>query len=104
MQQWFYVNVAIKSNVSNTRKLFLDISDENECTNNACGSSANCLNTIGSFSCQCYSGAVYDAMSQACLNVGGGGCNGAPCNWGCTPTSGGFLCGCPEGYYRVGQG
>lgn len=27
-----------------------------------------------------------------------------PCNYGCSNTEGGYLCGCPPGYYRVGQG
>lgn len=37
--------------------------------------------------------------------IGGGGCGGAPCNFGCTPTGNGdFMCGCPDGYQRIGQG
>ncbi|XP_049754503.1 fibrillin-1 isoform X3 [Elephas maximus indicus] len=28
----------------------------------------------------------------------------APCSYGCSNTEGGYLCGCPPGYYRIGQG
>jgi len=38
---------------------------------------------------------------------GGGsgiGCYGSPCAFGCTPHGqGGFSCGCPTGYQRIGQ-
>jgi len=44
------------------------------------------------------------------LQHGGGGggsgigCYGSPCAFGCTPYGqGGFSCGCPSGYQRIGQ-
>lgn len=34
----------------------------------------------------------------------GRGCYGSPCAFGCTPLGqGGFSCGCPSGYQRIGQ-
>lgn len=33
------------------------------------------------------------------------GCAGAPCAFGCSSVgAGGFACGCPQGYHRIGQG
>lgn len=34
-----------------------------------------------------------------------GSCVGSPCQFGCSPHGqDGFVCGCPHGYHRIGQG
>ncbi|KAJ7410447.1 fibrillin 2 [Pitangus sulphuratus] len=43
-------------------------------------------------------------FSSACHDVNECSSTKNPCNYGCSNTEGGYLCGCPPGYYRVGQG
>lgn len=53
----------------------------------------------------------YDYYQYLCISQHGGGgggggigCYGSPCAFGCTPHGhGGFSCGCPSGYQRIGQ-
>ncbi|XP_067140465.1 fibrillin-2-like [Centruroides vittatus] len=84
--------------------------DDNECSGpaSACGT-AMCLNTVGSYSCTCPPGYNFDNLNLICIEIGGVGgnvgCQGSPCAFGCTPTGqSGFVCGCPDGYQRIGQG
>lgn len=84
--------------------------DDNECSGpaSACGS-AMCLNTVGSYSCTCPPGYNFDNLNLICIEVGGigsnVGCQGSPCAFGCTPNGqSGYICGCPDGYQRIGQG
>ncbi|XP_050520393.1 fibrillin-2-like isoform X2 [Daktulosphaira vitifoliae] len=100
--------------------------DINECLESPCDLSLNCINTIGSYQCVCFNGQVIDPTFQGCGNrplfqhggkigqneliIGTGGnnyngCYGSPCAYGCTPMGqNAFLCGCPAGYQRIGQG
>ncbi|KFM70042.1 Fibrillin-2, partial [Stegodyphus mimosarum] len=80
--------------------------DDNECTAGPVCGAASCENTIGSYSCNCPPGFVFDSNLLVCLEAGGGGgCQNAPCSFGCSPTGPqGYSCSCPDGYQRIGQG
>ena len=58
-----------------------------------------CMNTIGSFHCECYPGYVYDEASHQCIDknecVEDNPCQG---NAKCINTPGAFECSCPDGY------
>ena len=55
-----YLNVKIIFYCGNLCFLFIQ-TDVNECQQkNKCGSDATCVNTIGSYKCQCGDGLVYD--------------------------------------------
>ncbi|PVD20223.1 hypothetical protein C0Q70_20719 [Pomacea canaliculata] len=80
--------------------------DENECSASSgavCGL-ALCINTRGSYDCQCGGGHNFDLNLMSCVDQNA--CGGNPCLFGCSPTSSGpgFQCGCPPGYIPVGQG
>ncbi|CAL1273321.1 unnamed protein product [Larinioides sclopetarius] len=79
--------------------------DENECTAGGTCGSASCENTIGSYSCSCPPGYIFEPSLLVCIETGAGGCQNAPCSFGCSPTGPlGYSCGCPDGYQRLGQG
>ena len=79
--------------------------DKNECEEavNPCGDS-KCTNTIGSYECGCPTGYRYEQSMNVCVQVAGG-CEGAPCAFGCSPTGPqGYSCQCPRGYQSIGDG
>lgn len=78
--------------------------DDNECVENYVCGLAVCINTQGSYDCQCGGGLSFDLSSLGCVDQNA--CGGNPCLFGCSPTGGGFgfTCGCPPGYVPVGQG
>ncbi|MGH0134419.1 UNVERIFIED_CONTAM: hypothetical protein FKN15_030693 [Acipenser sinensis] len=92
--------------------------DNNECMSEAglCGAKGVCQNTPGSFSCECQRGYLLDQNGHncegfqfeqfhgACHDVNECASSQSPCSYGCSNTDGGYLCACPTGYYRVGQG
>lgn len=49
--------------------LIVIFSDNDECSTNNGGCSQYCVNTYGSFRCDCYSGYVFDSELQICLGM-----------------------------------
>ena len=73
----------------------------NECKSRACGFTAVCMNTIGSFTCICPLGYEYDGTN--CLDINECGDGSASCseNSDCVNTEGGFVCQCHAGFTNV---
>lgn len=73
--------------------------DECKLMPNMC-SHGSCLNTPGSFECQCNRGFVYDAESHQCIDDNECLRIPSPCrgNAQCINSPGSFECQCPEGY------
>ena len=62
-----------------------------------------CMNTIGSFHCECYPGYVYDEASHQCIDKNECTQLPNPCKGiaKCINTPGSFECSCPDGYQLV---
>ncbi|XP_071101749.1 fibrillin-1-like [Haliotis cracherodii] len=82
--------------------------DVDECTDNAtiCSDTpnSNCSNTVGSFSCECYSGYLENPNSKMCDDVNE--CLDADlntCTQNCTNTEGDHVCSCFDGYEGTGN-
>uniref|UniRef100_A0A4W4F9J8 Fibrillin 2b n=1 Tax=Electrophorus electricus TaxID=8005 RepID=A0A4W4F9J8_ELEEL len=75
--------------------------NNNECSSqpSMCGSRASCLNSPGSFSCECQKGFSLDSTGLECEDVDECGGNHR-CQHGCQNMLGGFRCGCPQGYVQ----
>lgn len=126
------MNVEVRFLIRSARQIacYLDLkcirsfADINEClSNNACGSNALCINTVGNYTCECLEGFVgnpYDGVSRAidleqsgkfarvslhdynrpslqCVDVNE--CRSNPCGSGakCVNQIGGYVCQCPPG-------
>ena len=77
--------------------------DEDECLRkDACGTNAQCFNTLGSFQCSCQSGFAGNAYSK-CVDIDECA-QGSPCGQGaqCQNLEGGYKCACPEKYLARG--
>ena len=73
--------------------------DINECRNDVCGPNGNCVNTPGSYECECIVGYTSLAPKGGCVDINE--CVSAPpCgpNSICSNTVGSFQCGCKTGY------
>ncbi len=46
----------------------------------------------------------FETSAGGCQDVNECALNNNPCSHGCSNTDGGYLCGCPGGFYRAGQG
>ncbi|XP_052610644.1 fibrillin-3 isoform X2 [Peromyscus californicus insignis] len=57
-----------------------------------------CINSIGSFHCDCQAGYTPDATATACMDVDECSQDPRPCSFLCKNTEGTFLCACPRGY------
>ncbi|UYV63502.1 hypothetical protein LAZ67_2004326 [Cordylochernes scorpioides] len=88
-----------------------DVTDDNECSTSPsiCGT-AKCQNTVGSYSCSCPPGTTFDSYLLLCVGDGGsvspvGSCMNSPCSFGCISTGiASYVCACPDGYQKIGQG
>ncbi|KAL8595716.1 hypothetical protein ACOMHN_012136 [Nucella lapillus] len=78
--------------------------DENECVESYVCGLAVCVNTPGSYDCQCGDSMTFDLDRLSCVDQNA--CGGSPCLFGCSPSGSGsgFTCGCPSGFVPVGQG
>uniref|UniRef100_A0A8C2T004 Fibrillin 3 n=1 Tax=Coturnix japonica TaxID=93934 RepID=A0A8C2T004_COTJA len=73
----------------------------NECTAqpSLCGAKGQCLNTPGSYNCECQKGFSLDSSGVNCEDVDE--CDGNHrCQHGCQNMLGGYRCGCPQGYIQ----
>ncbi|CAL1529150.1 unnamed protein product, partial [Lymnaea stagnalis] len=60
-----------------------------------CPSLSNCINTPGSYRCQCRVG--YQLINNTCVDIDE--CSsGSPCYFKCTNTMGSYSCSCPPGF------
>ncbi|XP_046852465.1 fibulin-1-like isoform X2 [Xenia sp. Carnegie-2017] len=76
--------------------------DENECLRaDSCRSNQRCVNTVGSYRCDCYAG--YQNVGGSCVDIND--CDRSPCGQGavCENLPGGFRCDCLDGYERSGS-
>ena len=78
----------------------------NECAlgTHHCSSDANCMDTIGSFHCQCFDGFTGNGRTNSCLNVNE--CkspqNNCGANTDCSDTEGSYQCLCRRGFSGSG--
>lgn len=77
--------------------------DVDECEFTACGALQTCVNTPGSFSCECDAG--YSSKYGGCVNVDECVVAPSPCGPGgsCTDAVGSFTCTCLSGNYVYGS-
>ena len=62
---------------------------------------SRCINTPGSYVCECFTGYLYNSRYKACLNINECLRTGiCPINSQCTDTDGSYLCTCKDGYKR----
>ncbi|TMS20029.1 Fibrillin-2, partial [Larimichthys crocea] len=57
-----------------------------------------CINSIGSFRCQCNVGYKADFTTTSCVDMDECALSPKPCNFLCKNTEGSYLCSCPRGY------
>ncbi|VDI73636.1 Hypothetical predicted protein [Mytilus galloprovincialis] len=76
--------------------------DINECSGgvNPCDTSLNqrCVNTPGSFVCQCVAGYQNDTVTGTCTDINE--CDNNPCDQLCTNTDGSYTCSCRTGFTK----
>ncbi|CAG2236072.1 unnamed protein product [Mytilus edulis] len=76
--------------------------DINECSGgvNPCDTSPNqrCVNTPGSFVCQCVTGYQNDTVTGTCTDINE--CANNPCDQLCTNTDGSYTCSCRTGFTK----
>merc|ERR1739838_1198067 len=70
--------------------------DQDECDLNLDECSHICVNTIGSYECQCYNGFLLAEDGFNCYDEDE--CLNSPCGQVCTNTPGSYVCSCREGY------
>merc|ERR1739838_374716 len=70
--------------------------DQDECNLNLDECSHVCVNTIGSYECQCYNGFLLAEDGFNCYDEDE--CLNSPCGQVCTNTPGSYVCSCREGY------
>lgn len=98
------------TNVQNIPCMFLyhshDLSDIDECEQQMCGANTECVNTEGSYSCECKDGFEME-NSGDCVNInecsdGKDNCDADTST--CKDTVGGFDCVCKTGYTKKASG
>ncbi|KAI6655944.1 CD93 antigen [Oopsacas minuta] len=72
-------------------------SDIDECEDSSITCQGNCINTLGSYTCDCGEGFV-NLNETFCNDVNECGVNNGGCSQNCTNTIGSFYCSCFEGY------
>lgn len=80
--------------------------DIDECGMGTVCGDGSCINVAGSYNCHCQTGANFDQQQGSCRFGGNFDvCSNSPCLFGCSPYgSSDYVCGCPTGYQRIGQG
>ncbi|GBL60123.1 Hemicentin-1, partial [Araneus ventricosus] len=74
--------------------------DVNECEEDIHFCDQICINTIGSYSCECNAG-YYLSSGTDCADVDECGSSDPPCSHTCVNAPGSFNCLCPEGYELI---
>ncbi|GBM98114.1 Hemicentin-1, partial [Araneus ventricosus] len=74
--------------------------DVNECEEDIHFCDQICINTIGSYSCECNTG-YYLSSGTDCADVDECGSSDPPCSHTCVNAPGSFNCLCPEGYELI---
>lgn len=77
-----------------------EVDNENECDtgNNDCKDNAQCVNTVGSYVCQCPSGYQLQSNGNSCEDTVECDDDNAGCQHGCDNTDGSYACSCFAGY------
>ncbi|XP_078670984.1 uncharacterized protein LOC144911074 isoform X2 [Branchiostoma floridae x Branchiostoma belcheri] len=78
--------------------------DVDECATGNGGCAQNCTNTIGSFSCSCYTGYKFNNDGVSCDDIDECTSNNGGCSVNCNNTIGSFECYCGDGYVLDGDG
>ena len=83
-----------------TSRFFGDLClDSNECENDPCNADQECINTYGSFECQC--GPGYWAIGPNCVDLdecASVQLNQCPDRSDCDNTVGSYICTCQDGF------
>ena len=80
------------------------IIDIDECTADTDGCEQQCMNTLGSFECQCSSGYVLSSDGRTCEDIDECEQNTHNCQQVCSNTIGGFTCECNVGFQLNADG
>ncbi|XP_019624444.1 PREDICTED: complement component C1q receptor-like [Branchiostoma belcheri] len=78
--------------------------DVDECATGNGGCAQNCTNTVGSFSCSCYTGYKFNNDGVSCDDIDECASNNGGCSVNCNNTIGSFECYCGDGYVLDGDG
>ena len=98
----FHCNETIFSWVQNCTWLCLYVcTDVDECAQNParCGPTGTCINTIGSYRCQCQEGYVPEGDSGTCVDMDECADEGM-CQYSCHNVVGAYRCDCPIGFVQ----
>jgi hypothetical protein len=72
--------------------------DINECAANNGGCQQNCINTLGSYYCNCSSGYTLNTDGKSCNDSNECATHNGGCQQNCTNTVGSYYCSCSTGY------
>ncbi|CAE1254909.1 unnamed protein product [Acanthosepion pharaonis] len=75
--------------------------DENECLKIPCNLNQMCVNTIGSYKCECNNG--FKKEGGDCVDINECATNNAGCHHVCINTQGSYYCACTDGYWLYSQ-
>ncbi|KAL8604296.1 hypothetical protein ACOMHN_023666 [Nucella lapillus] len=78
--------------------------DLHECSGDPCANLSNsqCVDTVGSFRCQCHDGYMMNSARNACVDIKECGQAPSPCDQQCSNTEGSYTCSCDPGFQSKG--
>ncbi|KAL8617489.1 hypothetical protein ACOMHN_062700 [Nucella lapillus] len=78
--------------------------DLHECSGDPCANLSNsqCVDTVGSFRCQCHDGYMNNSARNACVDIKECGQAPSPCDQQCSNTEGSYTCSCGPGFQSKG--
>ncbi|EDV19076.1 uncharacterized protein TRIADDRAFT_62473, partial [Trichoplax adhaerens] len=94
--------------VSNYVVQSINVTDYNECNNPqdySCIGNQRCVNTMGSYTCNCSAGYQFNPTLQRCIDINECQKSVSPChqNSNCINTAGSYQCQCKNGYIGDGK-
>ncbi|RDD36185.1 Latent-transforming growth factor beta-binding protein 1, partial [Trichoplax sp. H2] len=94
--------------VSNYVVQSINVTDYNECNNlqdYSCIGNQQCVNTMGSYTCNCSAGYQFNPTLQRCIDINECQKSVSPChqNSNCINTAGSYQCQCKNGYIGDGK-